>query len=503
MTTATGQALFRALVVDDEAITRGMVVFALLAQGFTCDVATDGEKAKLLLEEGNYDLLVTDLQMPYMDGYALAMEALGCAAPPKVIVHTAHEDPATVKALIERGVDDVISKPTDYAVFAAKARGIVARHKIGIPETTCSDSTPAIDQGIDNVQSEVASAEAPTKFAEQDLEISDISKECSDPPTPPKATDLGGSTSTQAAKRIAPPKTTAVRITPVFKVSDRSLQNTSGKRIKEVKQTPNVGVGAAEQKTGLSIPLLIAMLACIVLLTTAIVTLPQNRAPRPTGSEIFPHVDDLNRPALSEQASLSPPQSKVLRVASEQLGRVGKLRSRLVKMASDLLLDEQKGAESDTESSTPIAANQNLQPEAATTLAANSALKSKRERQLAADLARLEADYLLDLPEIRKWLAPLLADGYSQPQHIGQLITAVKGPVSLTALGRCGALSNSEEGLSKLARAMTYGNDRATPGFPPYTEGPLLEEHRSYVLPASRLLLKYQFLLVEKGSLAE
>lgn len=515
MTTSTGQTQFHALVVDDEAIARGMVVFALLNQGFTCDVATDGEKAKVLLEVGHYDLLVTDLQMPYMDGYALAREALRGDAPPKVIVHTVDQDPGTVKALIARGVDDVISKPTDYAVFAAKARGIVERHRIENQETTCADSTPAIDQGTINVQPEVEAAESLVGLAEQDLELSDISEECSDSHLPPNVADLGGSKSVEAAQGVAARKAAPVRVARVLKVSDWSVQNSPGKRFTEDKQTLTGRGGAGEQESGPNIPLRIATLACIVLLGMTLVILPQIRAPRPRLSEISPPAaagqdvtDDLKLPAIREQASLSPPQSKVPRVASEQLGRAREPRSHLVKMAGDLLLDEQRLAESDAESPTPVAANHNLQGEDATTLAVKSAgsiaaLKSNRERQLAADLARLEADYLLDLPEIRKWLAPLLAEGYSQPRHIGQLITAVKGPMSLTALRRCGALTNSEEGLSKLARAMTYGNDRETSGFAPFTGGPLREEHRRYVLPASRLLLKYQFLLVRKGDLAE
>lgn len=516
MTTSTGQTEFRALVVDDEAITRGMVVFALVNQGFKCDVATDGERAQTLLENGQYDLLVTDLKMPYMDGYALAMEVLGGDAPPSVIVHTAHEDPGTVKDLIERGVDDVISKPTDYAIFAAKARGLVARRKIDLQETTCADSTPAIDQATISVPPEVEAAESPIELAEQDLELSDIPKECSDSHVAPNVADLGGSNPIEAAAQVvAARKTAPVRVARVLKVSDWSVQNSSVKQFSEKKQTPAGGDSASGQKSGASIPLLIGALASIVLLTTALVTLSQIRDPRPTASEISQPAaarqyvtDDLRIPASREQAGPSPSQFKELRMASEPIERIRKLRSRLVKMASDLLLDEQRLVESDTKSPTLIAATHNLQREVATTLAAKvagniAALKSHHERQLAAGRARLEADYVSDLPEIRRWLAPILAEGFSQPQHIGQLITAVKGPMSLTALRRSGALTNSEEGLSKLARAMTYGNDRQTSGFAPFTGGPLLEEHRRYVLPASRLLLKYQFLLVEKGALAE
>ena len=130
-------------------------------------------------------------------------------------------------------------------------------------------------------------------------------------------------------------------------------------------------------------------------------------------------------------------------------------------------------------------------------------LKSYAERPLAADSAQLEAEFLGDLPDIRKWLAPLLKSGHPQLEAAGQTTTESQSPMSLTALRKCGALSNSEEGLSNLARAMGFGNDRKAAGFVRFTAGTLSEEHRMYVVPASRLLLKYQSLLVEKGMLAE
>lgn len=118
--------------------------------------------------------------------------------------------------------------------------------------------------------------------------------------------------------------------------------------------------------------------------------------------------------------------------------------------------------------------------------------------------ARLEADFQRDLPKIKQYLAPLLADGYKQPESAGYQSRSNKpGPVSLTKLQGCGALVNSKTGLERLAFAMTYDNDRPRQNIPQYIGGVMQEAQLNHFRPALDLLLKYQFILVEKGMLEE
>ena len=60
------------LVIDDEEWLREMVQMALRQRGYEVIEARDGDEALALLEAGSVDLLVTDLNMPNMDGIALA-----------------------------------------------------------------------------------------------------------------------------------------------------------------------------------------------------------------------------------------------------------------------------------------------------------------------------------------------------------------------------------------------------------------------------------------------
>lgn len=129
MSTVNDQSEYRAIVVDDDPIVRRMVTFALQQEEISCDTAADGEEALTLLKEELYDLIVTDLQMPKRHGHALVVAVLESQVCPKIIVHTAIDDPRLTKDLMLRGVHDVFYKPANYAAFAAKARGLVVRER--------------------------------------------------------------------------------------------------------------------------------------------------------------------------------------------------------------------------------------------------------------------------------------------------------------------------------------------------------------------------------------
>jgi len=64
----------RVLVADDQEHMRELLVEALAADGHTVDPAEDGMAALKLLEQQTYDLVVSDLQMPQVDGPKLYQE---------------------------------------------------------------------------------------------------------------------------------------------------------------------------------------------------------------------------------------------------------------------------------------------------------------------------------------------------------------------------------------------------------------------------------------------
>jgi two-component system chemotaxis response regulator CheY len=86
----------RAMTVDDSRTMRDMVAFTLRGAGFEVSMAEDGQQALTLLKTTTVDVLITDLNMPVMDGVtlirALRADAKWRALP--ILMLTTESDPA-------------------------------------------------------------------------------------------------------------------------------------------------------------------------------------------------------------------------------------------------------------------------------------------------------------------------------------------------------------------------------------------------------------------------
>ena len=104
----------RALVVDDDSTIRYTLRGILELTGVTIEEAADGISALEHLEKGAFDLVITDLRMPRMDGLELLrrIRERGSAAP-RVIVVTAHGSERHAVEAIKRGAYDYFRKPFD------------------------------------------------------------------------------------------------------------------------------------------------------------------------------------------------------------------------------------------------------------------------------------------------------------------------------------------------------------------------------------------------------
>ena len=104
-------------MVDDEPAIRALIARIVERAGFAVDTARDGSDAIARLEEGAYDVLVIDLMMPNVDGYAVLdhLRERGVRHP-AVIVITAG-DSSAIRALHGALVHSVVRKPFDIDVL--------------------------------------------------------------------------------------------------------------------------------------------------------------------------------------------------------------------------------------------------------------------------------------------------------------------------------------------------------------------------------------------------
>ena len=112
------KGVLRVLVADDEPLTRGELVSLVKSHADLELVAIcrDGREAYQRLSEGDLDLALLDVEMPFMSGIEV-VRSLGNAAPPAVVFATAH--PEFAVAAFEVQAIDYLLKPYNGVRFAA------------------------------------------------------------------------------------------------------------------------------------------------------------------------------------------------------------------------------------------------------------------------------------------------------------------------------------------------------------------------------------------------
>ena len=103
----------RILVVDDDAGVRSFLVGALVKAGHEVTAAEDGEAGLAALARQGFELLLTDLKMPGMDGLTLLTRAKAEQPELEVIVLTAHGSVDTAVAAMKAGAFEYLTKPLE------------------------------------------------------------------------------------------------------------------------------------------------------------------------------------------------------------------------------------------------------------------------------------------------------------------------------------------------------------------------------------------------------
>jgi two-component system cell cycle response regulator CpdR len=109
------------LIAEDEEALREMCARGLMMVGHDVKTACDGSEALDILqrEGGRFDLLLTDIRMPIMDGIALALAAARDFPDLVILLMTGYADQRERAHGLEALIHDVITKPFTLAVLRA------------------------------------------------------------------------------------------------------------------------------------------------------------------------------------------------------------------------------------------------------------------------------------------------------------------------------------------------------------------------------------------------
>ena len=112
----------RILIAEDEERISRFIAKGLRSNGFTPTVVEDGPTAFDYVMSGEFDMVVLDLGLPLLDGFAVLrrMRSEGCSVP--VIILTARDSTTDTVAGLEGGADDYMSKPFRFEELLARIR---------------------------------------------------------------------------------------------------------------------------------------------------------------------------------------------------------------------------------------------------------------------------------------------------------------------------------------------------------------------------------------------
>lgn len=122
-----GAPTVKLLMVEDDAKVASAVARGLRAEGFTVEVAADGDEGLWRATEGTYDLIVLDVMLPGTNGYRLcaALREAGDWTP--ILMLTAKDGDQDEAEALDTGADDYLRKPFSFEVLVARIRALLRR----------------------------------------------------------------------------------------------------------------------------------------------------------------------------------------------------------------------------------------------------------------------------------------------------------------------------------------------------------------------------------------
>ncbi|MDZ7790020.1 MAG: sigma-54 dependent transcriptional regulator [Xanthomonadales bacterium] len=120
----------RVLVVEDDMSLTELLVEELEAEGWTIDAQPSAEQALEIIDEFEPDVVVSDLQLPGVDGLALLEQLRKRHAPPAVLMISAYGTVERAVAALQAGAENFLTKPLDMDHFMLSIRRLLDNRRL-------------------------------------------------------------------------------------------------------------------------------------------------------------------------------------------------------------------------------------------------------------------------------------------------------------------------------------------------------------------------------------
>ncbi len=115
------------LVVEDERKVASFIKQGLEEEGYTVDVAPDGEQASLMAHVGEYDAILLDVLLPRRNGFEVAAELRREGRTTPIMMLTSRDAVEDVVRGLDAGADDYLAKPFRFEELLARLRALTRR----------------------------------------------------------------------------------------------------------------------------------------------------------------------------------------------------------------------------------------------------------------------------------------------------------------------------------------------------------------------------------------
>jgi DNA-binding response OmpR family regulator len=147
--------MFHVLVAEDNENTRKLMETVLRRNGYVVFTAQDGEEALRVMDEQHIDIVLLDVMMPKVDGYAFTQELRENGVNTPILMITARQMPADKHKGFLVGTDDYMTKPVDMEEMLLRTRAllrraqIVSERRLQIGEVTLAYDSLTVTRGED------------------------------------------------------------------------------------------------------------------------------------------------------------------------------------------------------------------------------------------------------------------------------------------------------------------------------------------------------------------
>ncbi|MFI5523606.1 two-component system response regulator [Streptomyces platensis] len=136
----------RILVVDDDRTNRMMLTYRLEMAGLETATSENGLEALQMLRESDFDVVLLDILMPDMDGYAtldLMKHDQQLSRTPVIMMSAVGELDSVIRCL-EMGAEDYLPKPLDHLLLTSRVNNILLKVRLEQVEKALAELTEAV-----------------------------------------------------------------------------------------------------------------------------------------------------------------------------------------------------------------------------------------------------------------------------------------------------------------------------------------------------------------------